>query len=213
MNDFVSDFLQWIKRRSSLAAAVSLRHFGELRKAGWFRSVWEGASVDAEGKPIPWIAYPALRFIEKRIPADATIFECGSGNSTLWWAARVKQVIACEAHADWHAHVSGLAPENARVLRVDEAEYPDVLVKQSPSPDVIVIDGGDRCACADAAISAVNDAGVIIWDDSNRPEYAEGIARLREAGFRELDFSGLGPIVNLTKVTSVFYRPGNLLGI
>lgn len=213
MNGTITSALDRVRRCSSFAAAVSLLYSGDLEKSGWFRSVRERAAVDAEGAPIPWISYPALRFLEQRITSDMDVFEFGSGNSTLWWAERVRRVVACEANETWYKRIAGLAPDNAEIVRVDESDYAGVLERQTARPDIVVIDGGDRVAVARSAINWIGEGGVIVWDDSDRTDYREGISCLRDGGFRQLEFSGLGPIVNLTKVTSVFYRPDNVLGI
>jgi hypothetical protein len=73
----------------NLTAIYSLYRTGPLKDDGWFRSCREQASVDANGNPIPWITYPAIEFLVKRINNQLSVFEYGCGNSTLWWASRV----------------------------------------------------------------------------------------------------------------------------
>jgi hypothetical protein len=44
--------------------------------------------------------------------------------------------------------------------------------------------------------------------------YGEGLQYLKQLGFRELNFGGLGPLNGYGWTTSVLYRPGcNCLGI
>lgn len=213
MNPRLWSSLDWLKRRSSLAAAISLKHRGALRDEGWFRSVQEQAPVNAAGEPIPWISYPALHFIAAHTRPEMQVFEFGSGYSTLWWASRVRKVVSCEADEKWCAQVQKRAPANVELLRVDEKDYPETAVRWPDTFDVVVIDGGDRVACTKSAVSALNAGGVILWDDAERTEYQPGFAFLRERAFARIDFVGLGPIVNITKATSIFYRPGNIFGI
>lgn len=205
--------LDWLRRRSSVAAAVSLQHSGSLRDEGWFESVRRGTPVDRAGRPIPWISYPALRFLERRVQPQMQVFEFGSGYSTLWWAARVKKVIACESDPKWHAQLHERAPANAEIVLAPVEDYPSVIQPHGAVFDIVTIDGGDRCACAEAAPAALSSSGIILWDDSDRPEYRPGLELLRDRGFAGLEFVGLGPIVNITKETSIFYRPGNILGV
>ena len=205
--------LDWLRRRSSMAAALSLQYRGSLREEGWFESVRRGVPIDRDGRPIPWISYPALHFLKDRVQPEMQVFEFGSGYSTLWWAERVKKVVACESDANWHAQLRERLPANAEVVHVPVEDYPKVIEPYRGVFDVVAIDGGDRCMCANSAPASLNSTGVILWDDSDRPEYRPGFRFLHEHGFARLEFVGAGPIVNLTKATSIFYRPQNILGI
>jgi len=213
MNAPLMPLLLWLKRHSGLAAALSLRCHGSLKEDGWFRSVSESASVDAADNPIPWLCYPAVRFLEKRITPEMAVFEFGSGYSTLWWSRRVRKVIACEANEKWHIEIRRLAPTNTEVVFAKEEDYPSTIALYPAAFDVVVIDGGDRVACAPAAVAGLNQHGVIIWDDTERPEYESGFDFLRQCGFARIEFSGMGPLVNIAKETSIFYRPENIFAI
>lgn len=213
MNNRLWSLLEWLKHHSSMVAAVSLTQRGALKDNGWFRSVRQKEPVDARGEPIPWISYPALAFLQGRIKSDMTVFEFGAGYSTLWWARRVRTVYACEADAKWHAQIRQQAPVNVELLRADEHEYPQVAARFPAVFDIVVIDGGDRLLCAKNAVSSLNARGVILWDDTDRPEYQPGFDFLDQCGFARIEFVGPGPIVNLTKATSIFYRQNNILGI
>ena len=79
--------------------------------------------------------------------------------------------------------------------------------------DIIVIDGRDRINCARNCLPALEDHGVILWDNSEQEEYREGLDLLRSRGFRELPFEGLGPVNPYVWRTSVFYRDDNCLGL
>ena len=79
--------------------------------------------------------------------------------------------------------------------------------------DVVVIDTMERNRLAEVAISYCSQTGVIIWDDTERPEYFPGVEMLLKAGWRQLRFCGIGPIQNASKETSIFYRRENVLGI
>ncbi len=70
-----------------------------LRNAGWFRSFREWRSVDEAGRPLPWLTYAFLHFFEPRLNPDFRMFEYGCGFSTLWYAARVKNIVAVENNA------------------------------------------------------------------------------------------------------------------
>jgi hypothetical protein len=77
----------------------------------------------------------------------------------------------------------------------------------------VVIDGRQRVKCAHHAVPALNGSGVILWDNTERPEYREGTEFLKERGFRRVDFVGMAPINESASMTSIFYRDGNCLGL
>jgi hypothetical protein len=144
------------------------------------------------------------------------VFEFGSGNSTLWWAARVASVVAVEHDATWAERVAEDAPSNAQVLQVTlepDGDYCRTPQRTEEAYDVVVVDGRDRVRCAVNSLAALASDGVIIWDDSWRTRYEPGFRALAQQGFRRLDFTGLGPISPERGKTSVFYRHENCLGI
>ena len=186
---------------------------GGLRDLGWFRSVREGAAVDREGNPIPWMAYPAIEFLESRVQSSFSVFEFGCGNSTMWWAARVAKVASVEHDASWYEKVSRELPANALVVHRElGGGYCEAAAGKGPF-DIVVIDGRERNAAARSALEELSPSGVFVWDNSNRSQYAEGIGYLKERGFRKLEFSGMAPINARRSETAILYRPDNCLGL
>ncbi len=185
-----------------------------LETSGWLRSRRDKAAVDRCGQPVPWFTYASTHFIGARINRDMSVFEYGSGASTLWWAARVAAVVACEYDATWHGRMCGLVPGNARLIHApDRATYARQILSCNERFDVVVIDGECRVECARACVQALKADGIIVWDNAERTEYQEGFDFLRGSEFRRLDFAGLGPINVYGWMTSVFYRTENCLGI
>jgi hypothetical protein len=198
-----------------LFAHALLRKKSPLREWGWFNSFQSGQSVDASGRPIPWISYAAIDFLERRIPGDAEVFEYGAGNGTLWWAERVARVDAVEHDKQWFEYLRKKLPSNANVVHAPEGSETYLEAAQSTGRqfDIIVIDGRDRVASAASAIDSLKPDGVLIWDDTDRERYADGIRDLKDRGFRQIEFRGFAPVEFVLHETSVFYRDGNCLGI
>lgn len=182
---------------------------------GWMRSAIDRKPVDATGAPLPWYTYPAISFLIPRIKASFEVFEFGSGNSTLWWAARVKNVTSVEHNKMWFEQMSELVPANVQYIFADleSGDYVKTLGTQAKEFDIVVIDGRNRVLCAKETLSRLNSGGVIVWDNSDRDRYVEGYDFLHGNGFKRIDFSGLGPINKREWMTSIFYRPGNCLDI
>jgi hypothetical protein len=182
-----------------------------LRTTGWHRSRQEMASVDAAGEPIPWITYPAIRFLEPRIKKNFRVFEFGSGLSTLWWAKRVSQVVSVEHDKEWHRLVSERAPDNVRYLFADGETY--VQSAAGEQYEIIVVDGIRRSDCGRAAVQSLSKSGVVLWDNTNEEDDRDGHDFMERQGFRRIDFWGFGPLMAMEWCTTVFYRPDNCLGI
>jgi predicted O-methyltransferase YrrM len=144
------------------------------------------------------------------------VFEYGSGHSTLWWAKRVSHVNTVEHDPGWFEAMRPQLPANVD-YRHRELEYGgdyarEILTVDSQI-DVAVIDGRDRVNCARACLQRLDAEAVIVWDNTERSRYQEGFDLLSGAGYRKLDFHGYGPVNSSPWRTSVFYKPGNCLGI
>ncbi len=189
---------------------------GPLRASGWLRSNRERQSVDAAGRPLPWISYPAIRFLEERLRPSMKVFEYGSGNSTLWLSERVASVRSVEHDQAWYQATKDRVPANAR-LELVCLEYGGMYSRQvlegGNEYDVVFIDGRDRVNCMIRCLPALAPGGVIVLDNSDRATYRPGIEHLASNGFRRLPFAGMAPIVTYVSETSVLYRPVNCLGI
>jgi hypothetical protein len=192
---------------------MDLHVLGNLRDEGWALSYRTRRSVDGKGRPIPWYTYACKDFLERRLNRDLRVFEYGCGNSTLWLARFVGEVVSVEHHPGWAAEVGANAPPNVRIVRADEGDDYVRAIESEGVFDVVVVDGLERGRCALHAVASLSEGGVIVWDDSAWQEFTETWPGLESQGFRELDFSGLGPISRDKSRTSVLYRDGNCLGI
>ncbi len=206
--------------KSLLPANLVLRQalFGDtsaLRRNGWFRSCDEGMSVDAEGKALPWFTYPSIEFLGPRIPASAHVFEFGMGNSTLWWARHAEHVATCEGDRGWLDKISKVMPANVVTIFADPStdDYPGAARNRGEPIDILVIDGRRRVECCEMSLPLLTEQAVVVWDNAERERYSRGYQLLADNGFKRLDFWGLGPLHVQRWVTSVFYRPDNILGI
>ncbi|MBZ4645378.1 MAG: FkbM family methyltransferase [Clostridia bacterium] len=187
-----------------------------LHQDGWYRSVAENMPVNSKGDPIPWFTYPSIEFLATRIKKEMSIFEYGCGNSTLWWASHVKNVISVEHDETWYRKIVGKIPENVQLIHIPleyDGDYSRKIGEYNNRFDIIVIDGRDRVNCVKNAINALKADGVIIWDNSDRQKYQEGYEFLYNNGFKSINFVGIVPSVDIKSETSIFYRSNNCLNI
>lgn len=187
-----------------------------LYSTGWMKSLREGKPVDKEGRALPWLNFPVIRFLEDRLKADFNLFEFGSGYSTSFYAARVKSVTSVESDLEWFRIVSGLVPSNATLIfqeRDANGKYCRAITTTGQKYDVVVIDGRDRVNCIKQSIGALTERGVMLLDDSQRARYAEGIQFAKAQGFRAIDFEGLKPTIHEVSRATIFYRRENCFDI
>lgn len=187
---------------------------GFLRESGWDASARVDAPVDHDGRPLPWYTYSAISFLAERVHDGMHVFEYGSGSSTRWWARRAGHVVAVEDDAEWFERVDAAVPDNVDLRFAVGSDYVQSPVDGAGPYDVVVIDGSERNRCAEIAVPALKDDGVVVWDNSDwAGMFQDGMDTLHDAGFRRLDFRGLGPLNGYGWMTSVFYRSDNCLGI
>ncbi|HKQ58831.1 MAG TPA: class I SAM-dependent methyltransferase [Candidatus Eisenbacteria bacterium] len=212
----MADFLRRALARMGLLAPLSVMRRGPLKDDGWIRSLAEGAPVDAAGNPIPWLTYPAIELLQRRVRPEMSVFEYGCGHSTLWWAARVRDVVSCEHDQAWLERIRSRAPANVTLRHVAleyDGAYSRTVAEYPGRFDVVVIDGRDRVNCARHAVTALAPGGVIVWDNSDRAEYRPGFDQLGQVGFRRLELVGLYPTLNEKGETSILYRDRNVFGL
>jgi len=187
------------------------------REHGYLRSLVENRCVDAQGNPIPWYTYPAIEQLSSWDFQDSDVLEYGSGSSTLWWMERVKSVTSIENSTEWHEYVSKRVNEKCQVLlspvdtdNDDEKQIADYVgaVSRLGTFDVIIVDGvnnpGVRMECARKALNHLNPGGLFIIDNS---DWLPNTCRMmRDLGFIEIDFKGLGPMNVHAESTSLFFK-------
>lgn len=194
---------------------ISFRSFGYLVDTGWFNSFKSGESVNAEFDPIPWFTYPAVDFLHGRLKNNLRVLEFGSGNSTLFLASQVKQVISMEHNKEWYQKLKPKIAKNTELIFTSCETAVDYLKPFSGlgNFDIIVVDGLFRNQCIIESVNHLSQDGVIILDDSERNGYNQGIILLRKVGFKQLDFSGISAGIFFKKCTSIFYKDKNCLDI
>lgn len=205
-----------IGKPKRLNALLSYGHKGYLATIGWFTAFDTHQAVDEAGQPLPWVTYSFIDFIKTRLNKELAIFEYGSGNSTLFYAKRVKRVVSVEHDEAWFNKIVKEKANNAEMIFTQlekGGEYSQKAKLLREKFDVIIVDGRDRVNCCKHSIEALTANGVLVLDDSEREIYQEARTFLTEKGFKELPFTGISPGLFYNKATSVFYKTDNCLGI
>ena len=107
----------WILlNKLKIGGPIQLMLTGGLLDDGWFNSFSCKQAVDKYNNPIPWCTYSFIKFIDKRLKKNFRVFEFGSGNSTLWYASRVGEIISLENDKNWYDVIQKELPANARII-------------------------------------------------------------------------------------------------
>ena len=171
-----------------------------LKPKGWFESRYLHKPVNRNGNPIPWMTYSSIHFINEKLKLKPmSVFEYGSGNSTLWFASRVENIISIENDAVFYNKMIKKVNSIGNVsyeLRNLNDNYSSEILEYENAFDVLIIDGRERVQCAKNCIKSLKKEGVIIFDNSDRIKYKEA-----------------GPISHIEWKTTIYYRENNCFEI
>lgn len=170
------------------------------------RGIVEALKVEKEVPP--WMVPAFVEWIEPRLTKEMTVWEFGSGNSTLWFARRVKQISTVEHHKLWADALRPIRSKNTAHWFIPanvEDHYP-FIHPSTLSPDILIVDGMQRDACIQNALPQLKPNTLIILDNSE----SEAIASqelLHQQGWNRLDFEDVYPWDKAKRwVTTVFSR-------
>lgn len=190
-----------------LRCRVALRTFLILNfKYGHWRSAAQQKPIDAAGKPLPWLTYPAIDFLSRLDYSNKDIFEYGSGFSTLYWAARAHSIVSVESDRQWYERMRSQIPPNCTLHNfVEKTAYVQSIEQPGRQFDVITIDGAWRRECAQTAPASLRPGGMIILDNTDWYPYAREAMR-KHSDFIEVDFTGFAPAQGCVGTTSIFFH-------
>lgn len=216
MSGKLTSLLKVITSPRRLRMLLSFNHKGYLHDIGWFNAFDQMAPVGRANQPIPWVTYSFIDFISRRLNKKLSVFEFGSGNSTLFYANYAGSVVSVEHDKNWFDKISGDKPDNSEMIYcelVRDGDYCRTPLRIGKKFDIVIVDGRDRVNCCKQAVNAINEGGVIVLDDSERDFYRDGVDFLKAKGFKELALTGISPGLFYRKATSIFYKSDNCLGI
>lgn len=165
---------------------------------------------------MPQINPRAIAFLESIIRSDWKVFEYGSGQSTIFFARRVAEMVSVEHHPHWVKFVSELLAADGLDIKYlnfslapaepgrdpsdpltysyaehDVADWKPYVTAIETYPDsyfdLVFVDGGPRSSCIYHAHSKVVSGGYLLLDDSERKWYCENLIHLFN-GWQRRDF-------------------------
>jgi hypothetical protein len=174
-----------------------------FQKLGFVNSFEQKQCIDQFNNPLPWLTYPAIEYLDQLDLSEKIVLEWGSGNSSLYFARRVKYIYSIEHAINWFNKLKPKLFRNQSLILTTEENYINSAYKLNRKFDVIIIDGILRTECVSVAPSLLAKAGMIIFDNAERnPELCE---MLRNEDLIQIDMHGFGPINEYTWTTSLFF--------
>ncbi len=122
----------------------------------------------------PWFTRPCLEWLNTIDLSDKNILEFGSGDSTLWFAKRCKQIVSIEAKEEWYQRVRTGINSNATIIlrQTNEGDQSKINYYCVASDellitfDIIIVDGVLRNECLRKGIELLSKKGGIIIADN-----------------------------------------------
>ena len=168
---------------------------------GYVESVRRNAAVWGNGEPIPMYTYSLVEYLRSLDFSEVDVAEFGAGESTRFWAARARSVVAFENDQAWIEKLKAGAAKNVELLYA--ADMPSAFRRLDRAFGVIVVDcKANRFDAAAAAIEKLAPGGMIILDNSDW--YPNSAKLLRDADLIQVDFPGLRPGRFHACTTSIF---------
>lgn len=207
-------------KKMRLAYLLTWHKNSYLVQTGYIQSMMQRKLQSPDGSYIPWMNYPIIDFLKERLKSDLSVFEYGSGASTVFFGKRVKTIISVEYDQKWYEKIKKTLHKenilNAKLYFQElNEDYPLSVEKYGEAQyfDIIIIDGRKRVESAKAAFRFLAERGIVIFDDSGREEYKPGINFYTEKGFKKLSFRGLKPTTFGVGESTILYRSDNCLGL
>ena len=159
-------------------------------------------------RSLPGLALPAICFLDEYLTKNMKVFEWGSGASTIFFDQRCAYLVSIEHSEEWHDKIMTALEYRIGFMAEDLERYiylkrahpgfdPEFASQQSGYDsvnfkmyvesvemfpydffDVILVDGRARCACLKAAQPKLKPGGLLILDDSQRPQYHRAMAEI-----------------------------------
>lgn len=200
IKDKILDFIPRILVLDSMSyrsALVLLKGYGHSKS---FRF-----NID-EAEAIPWMTYPFLDYMKNLDLSKKSVFEYGSGLSTIFWAKESKIVTSIEDNEEWYKLLSTKVPENTNLLfKSTKEDFINAIKEKDEKYDLIILDGnGLRYECALVAINYMKAGGMIVLDDSDNIAYNKISDFLKSKGLIQIDFIGFKPGSTKVLCTSIY---------
>lgn len=184
----------------AFSRAAKARGYSAITHRRWFGK-WAGSTrggVSPIGDEQPWMTFAAAEFLSGWLRKDMSVFEWGSGGSTIFFSRHAKQVLAIEHEPAWAEQVRAAITErkiaNAMVEHLPPELDAAVAARDAADPAVFASGGEQfRGQSFQRYVTSINqfpDASfdLVVVDGRARPSCLQrGIAKVKTGGMLLLD--------------------------
>lgn len=181
---------------------------------------------------IPWIVFDSIDYLNSISFENKSIFEWGSGGSTLFFIKKDANVISVEHNLDWYNLMLKFIPKNQAVSYIYTPKKETLVKKDAKNPfdyysniepgdykeyvtiinrypdnyfDLILIDGRSRASCIFYSLKKIKIGGIIVVDDTYRDYYFDNMNEYLK-NFKRIDFEGISPLNSHINRTTIFIK-------
>lgn len=158
---------------------------------------WLAARFRKEWVKQPWWVWSATKFVQSHLLATDKVLEIGSGYSSIWLSKRCSEIATVEESLEWKTRIEEIARRfsigNIEFIVDDSFEGYRWRIRETPPPDVVVIDASSRKRIFESLMSSEVKPRIIIYDDTDRPENREIGVLASVGGYQKNSFRGFKP--------------------
>ncbi len=172
-------------------------------------------------RPIPFLVYEAINFLDSVLSPNAKVLEFGGGNSSLWFLSKQCHLTSIEHSKPWIDEIKRHITINQNqfdqetlkqfnFLQMEGQETLDYVKAQSNELyDVILVDStvasNNRYHCIKAAIQKLKTGGWMILDNSDHPNNWPA-QEFMNAQFERVRYTGFAPMGLTISQTSFWQK-------
>lgn len=117
---------------------------------------------------MPWYTLPCLQWLKQQPTKEWTVFEYGTGYSTIWWRLNCKKVDSIDNNQGW-----------AKVMVAFFSDFISQYVESIANwgsqnkYDCVIVDGSWRIECVDFCRKYIVQGGYLIFDNYNQEGFED----------------------------------------
>lgn len=172
-----------------------------LKHRGVFESLVKGSS-SKDNKPQPTLTFPCIDWLESCDFSNWNMVEIGSGNSTLYFAERFKQVYSFETDRTWYMKMKKFMPGNVCYKMFDKNNADTIEIDWLDRSLVLIDCNSNRFIVSQYFIGKKFNLYIL----DNTESFPNTVELFLSNGYTEIPFFGPKHIGVYESCTSLFIK-------